>query len=202
MQKLDTPSHADSPLFVGMDVHKKTLMICVYDSETSTLIDERQLPNDWSKIRKYMARMRKQYGALRCCYEASSSGFALYRALRAEGVHCAVIAPSSIPRRPGDRVKTDRRDARKLATLYAAGLLTPVRVPDEEREAVRLLVRCRADLMDALKRAKQRALFFVQVRGYSYSGGSCWTRAFRTWITTLPLSATSRCIRTCTRSRT
>ena len=186
MQKYTQPSTFASPLFVGMDVHKKTIAFCVYDDETGELIDERQLPNDWAKVRKYIDKVRKQHGEPQCCYEASSCGFVLYRAL---GVHCDVIAPSSIPRRPGDRVKTDRRDARKLATLYAASLLTPVTVPDEEREAMRSLVRCRADLVDVLTRTKQRALFFVQARGYRYRGGSHWTCAFRKWITTLPLSA-------------
>ncbi len=193
MQTHPPPSTFTSPLFIGMDVHKATIAVCVYNDDTGEIIDERQLPNDLPKIRKYMDRVRKQHGEPQCCYEASSCGFVLYRALRAMDVQCAVIAPSSIPRRSGDRVKTDRRDARKLATLYAAGLLTPVTVPDEEREAVLALVRCRADLVDTLTRTKQRALFFVQARGYRYTGGSHWTGAFRAWIAALPLSTVDQC---------
>ena len=95
------------------------------------------------------------------CYEASSCGFGLQRALEAQGVSCEVVAPSSIPRRPGERVKTDRRDARKLATLYAAGLLTTISIPDEEQEAIRSLLRCRGDLTGTIGQTKQRILSFV-----------------------------------------
>lgn len=189
MQKTSLPSHTASSLFVGMDVHKKTIVVCVYDDSTGGVVDERQLPNDVPKIHKYLRQVQRRYGAVRCCYEASSCGFGLQRALQAQSVPCEVIAPSSIPRRPGERVKTDRRDASKLATLYAAGLLTPVCVPEEEQEAVRSLLRCRADLVESITRTKQRILSFIQTRGFRYKGQTHWTKVFRTWVRALPVAA-------------
>ena len=141
MQKQTQPSTSASSLFVGMDVHKRSIALCVYDKSVEEVVDERQLPNNMPKIRKYIRQLQRRYGAVRCCYEALSCGFGLQRAMQAQGVPCEVIAPSSIPRRPVERVKTDRRDALKLATLYAAGLLRPVCVPEEEEEAVRSLLR-------------------------------------------------------------
>ncbi len=172
-----------------MDVHKKSIALCVYDNSAGEAVDERQLPNDMPKIRKYIRQVQRRYGALRCCYEASSCGFGLQRALQAQGVPCEVIAPSSIPRRSGERVKTDRRDASKLATLYAAGLLRPVCVPEEEQEAARSLLRCRADLVESITRTKQRILCFLQTRGFRYTGATHWTKAFRRWLSALPVAA-------------
>ena len=99
-----------------------------------------------------------------------------------------MIAPSSIPRRLGARVKTDQLDAKNLATLYAAGLLTPICVPDEEREAIRSLLRCRGDLTDTITRMKQRILAFLLTRGFQYSGKSHWTKTFHTWVRALPMA--------------
>ena len=125
-----------SRLYVGMDVHKRTIALCVYDSDRGIVIDERELKHDLPKVRKYLERLQRRSREIRCCYEASSCGYGLHRVLEAQGIRCEVIAPSSIPRRSGDRVKTDRRDAQKLAILYAAGLLTPVHVTDSYHEAV------------------------------------------------------------------
>ena len=119
---------------------------------------------------------------MRICYEASSCGFGLQRALHAHGILCEVIAPSSIPSRSGERIKTDRRVARKLATLYAAGLLTPICVPDADQEALRSLVRCRTSLVDTKTRVKQQILAFLQTRGFRYPGRTSWTKMFHTWL--------------------
>ncbi len=142
------------------------------------VIDERQLSNDRPKIHKYFRKIQRCYGVVLCCYEAPSCGFGLQRALKAQGVSCEVIAPSYIPRRSGERVKTDRRDAKELATLYAAGLLMPVCMPEEEQEAARSLPRCRADLVKSTTQSKQRILSFLQVRGFRFTGGSNWTKGF------------------------
>lgn len=136
MQNYIKPFTSVSSISVGMDVHKKTIALCIYHSETGAILDERALPHDLPKITKYLRKAQSHHGMLRCCYEVSSCGFGLQRTLQANGISCEVVAPSSIPRRSGDRVKTDWRDARKLATLYAAGLLTPIRVPDEEQESL------------------------------------------------------------------
>ncbi len=103
-------------VFVGLDVHRDTIAACAYDPASKAVCLEVELPSDnRAKLRKVMARIRGSFGEPRCYYEASSCGYTLYRTLRDDGISCAVIAPSSIPRRAGDRVKTDRRDAEKLA---------------------------------------------------------------------------------------
>ena len=117
-------------IFVGMDVHTKTIVFFVYNAHAGEILHERELPHDLPKVIKYLQKVQDHHGQVRSCYEASSCGFGLYRALQARGISCEVIAPSSIPRRPGERVKTDRRDAKNFATLYAAGLLTTICIPD------------------------------------------------------------------------
>ena len=188
MRNYIKPSTSASSIFVGMDVHKRTIASCVYDAETGAILDERELPHDLPNITKYLRKVQDHHGLLRSCYEASSCGFGLQRTLEVNGICCEVIAPSSIPRRSGDRVKTDRRDAQKLATLYAAGLLTPIHVPDEEQEALRSLLRCRGDLSETMTRTKQRILAFLQVRGFAYSGKSRWTQKFYVWLRALPIT--------------
>jgi transposase len=95
------------------------------------------LPSDNPTIVRFVRRLERRAGAVRCCYEAGPCGFELQRALTAAGVPCDVIAPALIPRRPGDRIKTDRRDAGQLAILYRAGALTPIHIPTEHEEAAR-----------------------------------------------------------------
>lgn len=129
-----------------------------------------------------MASISSKYGAFRACYEASYSGTALYELLTELGVDCAIIAPGSIPRRQGDRIKTDRRDARKLAEYFAAGLLTECYVPDPELIAARGLVRSRSALMKNLHRSKMQVIHFLHARGHSYNEGSYWTQKFMVWV--------------------
>ena len=107
----------EPPLFVGMDVHKATIVVCAFDSGTGEIVDERKLPNDWPKIRKYIERVQKRYGTVECCYEASSCGFALYRELRAMDVHCDVIVPSLIPAATGSRRITGTHESWPPYTL-------------------------------------------------------------------------------------
>ncbi len=116
MQSYTNSSTPGCSIAVGMDVHKKTIVLCVYNAFTSEILDERELPHDLPKVLKYFQKVQGRHGRVRACYEASSCGFGLQRALDARGILCEVVAPSSIPRRSGERVKTDRRDARKLAT--------------------------------------------------------------------------------------
>ena len=171
-----------------MDVHKHTIAFCVYDSDRGDVLDERELAHDLPKVFNYLERLQRRCRELRCCYEASSCGYELHRGLQARGIPCEVIAPSSIPRRSGERVKTDRRDAKKLATLYAAGLLTPVHVPDSDQEAVRSLLRCRADLVETITQTKQRIQALLQTRGFRYTVGRPWTKAYHAWVCGLPMT--------------
>ncbi len=187
MQNYTKTITSSSSISVGMDVHKKTIAFCLDHAETGVVLDERELLHDLPKVINYLQKVQTRHGELSCGYEASSCGFRLQRTLQAKGISCEGIAPSSMPRRSGDRVKTDRRDAKKLATMYAAGVLTPIHIPDEAQEALRSLLRCRGDLSDTIPRMKQRILAFLQVRGFAYSK-TRWTQKFHTWLRALPIT--------------
>ena len=122
--------------------------------------------------------------ALRFCYEAGPCGYGVYRQLTAMGHECTVVAPSLIPRRPGDRIKTDRRDALALARLRRNGELTAVWVPDQEQEAMRDLERCREDMTHSERRVRQRLNSFLQRHSRIFSGRSRWTQAHFRWLET------------------
>ncbi len=183
----DNHSNLNS-IIAGLDVHQDSITACIFNSSTGEILSQEQLKNQPVSIGKFIKRIRARFGEPRCCYEASSCGFVLYRQLREFGVECDVIAPSSIPRRSGDRIKTDRRDAEKLATLYAAGLLTAVDVPDQELEATRALVRCRAAMVTEVTRTKHRAIKFLQTRGCVYRDGTNWSQRFWLWLAKVDLS--------------
>jgi transposase len=116
------------------------------------------------------------------CYEAGGCGYGIHRQLTALGHHCLVVAPSMITRKPGDRIKTDRRDSEKLAVLHRSGDLTPVWVPDTTHEALRDLVRARVDASMHLMRARQQLLSFLLRHGRSYTAGKNWTIRHRRWL--------------------
>jgi transposase len=127
--------------FVGMDVHAETIAVAVAEGREEV----RALgiiPNRPEAVRRLQGKLGKP-GTFRVCYEAGPTGYALYWQLTKLGVHCEVIAPSLVPSKPRERIKTDRRDAEKLARSYRAGDLTPVWVPDSKHEAIRDLVRAR-----------------------------------------------------------
>jgi transposase len=141
-----------------------------------------QLASDIPTIRRFVRKVQRR-GAARCCYEAGPCGFELQRALAADGVACDVIAPALIPRRAGDRIKTDRRDAAQLAVLYRAGALTAVHVPTEQEEAVRDLLRCREAIRADLLRARHRLGKFLLRHGRRFTGTKrAWTRAHDAWV--------------------
>ena len=139
------------------------------------------MPHDVAKIRKYFARLSKR-GTIRACYEASGCGYVLQRALTKWGVGCEVIAPSLIPQRSGDRRKTDKRDAAKLARLYRAGELTAIRIPDEAEEQVRSLVRCRETLTREILKSRHYVLKLLLARGRVYRDGQNWTQRHWDWL--------------------
>ena len=125
--------------YLGLDVHADTIACAVADSGGEVL-DLGIIPNTDNAVARLLKRVGRE-GEVRACYEAGPTGFALYWQLTRRGVHCDVIAPTLIPKRPGDRIKTDRRDARQLARLYRAGELTAIWIPDEQHEALRDLAR-------------------------------------------------------------
>lgn len=167
--------------YVGMDVHKDSIVCVLLPAGSETPISERKLINDKIALKKWITKWDKVYD-LRCCYEASSCGYVIHRWLLEIGVTCDVIAPSLIPVRPGDKIKTDRRDALKLARLYRAGELVRVYVPTEEDEAVRGLVRCRETLQKEVVQSKHYVLKFLSARGLPYQGKSNWTQAHWRYI--------------------
>ena len=155
--------------FVGLDVHKATIAVCVAEAGRDGGVRfVGEIANEPAALDKLVARLGRGGRELRFAYEAGPCGYGVYRHLRDRGVECVVVAPSKIPRRPGDRIKTDRRDTTALVRLHRAGELTPVWVPDPEHEAMRDLVRARADMAEALRNARQRLNGFLLRHGRSY----------------------------------
>jgi len=143
-------------IHLGLDVHKDSISVGVLEPGSDSPAVDR-IFHDEPSVRRLVDRFADR-GRLRVCYEAGPTGYELARLLASLGVSCQVIAPSLIPRAPGDRVKTDKRDCRRLARLHRAGELTAIRVPTVAEEAVRDLCRARADLVDDRDRARTRLL--------------------------------------------
>lgn len=163
-----------------MDVHKKTISSGVLEpGSMSPLVDT--ISADDESVRRLIARF-PDHRRVWACYEAGPTGYELARTLRDAGMRCDVIAPSLIPTRSGDRVKTDRRDARRLAQLHRAGQLTAVRVPTAPEEAVRDLCRARADMVIDLTRAQHRLGKFLLRHGRVWRDGENWTMKHHVWI--------------------
>ena len=142
----------DHSIYVGMDIHKASIAVAVADGGRGG--DVRfmgEVPNRPEAVARLAAKLGKPRRRLRFCYEAGPCGYGVQRQLAAAGQECVVVAPSLIPSRPGERVKTDRRDAVMLAKLHRAGELTAVWVPDAAHEAMRDLVRARAAAMRAVR---------------------------------------------------
>ncbi|MGH8566389.1 MAG: IS110 family transposase [Gammaproteobacteria bacterium] len=167
----------DNVTHLGLDVHKETIAVAVL-RPGELVPDERVIPNTPEALRKLISRSPRR---LATCYEAGPTGYDTHRLLTSLGVPCDVIAPTLTPRRAGQRVKTDRLDARMLARLHRAGELTPIRVPSPEEEAVRDLVRVREDLKDDRKRARQRLRSFLLRYGRRHEGSGRWTLALEAW---------------------
>jgi transposase len=179
---------------VAFDQHAVTTVAAVLlpGQRTPTL---HSLTSDSPTILRFVTRLQREVGTVHCCYEAGPCGFELQRAMSAEGISCAVIAPALIPRRAGDRIKTDRRDAGQLAVLFRAGALTAIHVPTDQEEAVRDLLRCREDIRADLLRARHRLSKFLLRHGRRYTATkSTWGPRHLTWLRaqTWPLPALTR----------
>jgi len=136
---------------IGLDVHKETVAVAVARSGGGDVQPLGWMPNRPDAVARLMRKLGRK-GSLKVAYEAGPCGYGIYRQLTEMGIECVVVAPSLIPQRPGDRIKTDRRDATKLARLLRSGDLTPVWVPDREHEAFRDLVRAREDIKQDVHR--------------------------------------------------
>ncbi len=167
---------------IAFDTSKDVLVAGVLRPGEETLTIDRFF-NDEPSIRRFVKGFPSP-AAIRTCYEAGPLGYELYRLLGSLGVSCQVIAPSLIPLAPGDRVKTDKRDARRLVRQFRAGELVAVRVPSKKEGAVRDLCRARIDAVEDLTRAKARLGHFLVRHGRIWRGGDAWTDRHRKWLGT------------------
>lgn len=166
--------------FVGMDVHARTIAIAVADGDGVRSVGV--IPNRPDTLRRIMKRLGPP-ASLRACYEAGPCGYGVYRELMAMGIHCEVIAPTLVPKKAGDRVKTDRRDAEKLARCYRSGDLTPIWIPGFDHEALRDLLRAREAAIKDQTRARHRLQKFLLRHGrLTPEGMTTWTQRHVDWV--------------------
>ena len=180
----------------------KSTTIIAFDQHAATTVAAVLLPgqrmparhtltSDTATIIRLVERLRRQ-GPVQCCYEAGPCGFELQRALTARQIPCDVIAPALIPRRAGDRIKTDRRDAGQLAVLYRAGALTAIHIPTDQEEAARDLLRCREDIRADVLRARHRLSKFLLRHGRRFTATKkAWSKRHDAWLRaqTWPIAA-------------
>ena len=179
--------------FVGLDVHKNSIVIALLRPGQNTPL-EWKVSNEPGAVHRLIRRLeRESEGGLQCCYEAGPTGYVLKRQMDRAGIACQVIAPSLTPIKPGCPIKTDRRDARKLAELLRAGMLTEVVPPTEEEEAVRDLTRSRDDAQRDLTRARNRLSKFLMRRGcvYAIDRKPTWSQKYRAWLRALTFQRTA-----------
>ncbi|QTC39916.1 IS110 family transposase [Bacillus sp. V3] len=175
----------DTIKYVGLDVSKEKIAVAIAEEGRQEPRYWGMIPHTSSAVKKLMKKLGSPEN-LRVCYEAGPTGYPLYRLFLALGIHCEVIAPSLIPKRPGERIKTDRRDSLRLAQLYRAGELTSIYVPTEEDEALRDLVRCREDAKEDELRIKHRlSKFLLRNNIKPPSGVNKWTVKYFNWLDTL-----------------
>ena len=178
-------------LYIGLDVHREAVAIAVAEQgRKGEVRDYGQISNDLHALERFITRLRQTHGkrvTLRACYEAGPCGFGVARRLQQLGVECAVVAPSLTPTRAGDRLKTDKRDARKLARLLRAGELSAIYIPEPTDEAIRDLCRARSDAVDDRRRSRHRLKAFLLRHGYRYQGRTSWNAAHERYLRELML---------------
>ena len=173
-------------LHIGLDVHKNSIVVATAHSEGdepshygkwggSTLAAERGLL-------KLLKKFSLEKDDVKICYEAGPTGFVLARRLLRLGYDCIIVAPSAVPKKPGERIKTDKRDATKLARLLRAGELNGIHIPDAKDEAIRDVCRARTDASEALARSKQQLGMFLLRNGIHYDGKTNWTHAHMNYL--------------------
>ncbi len=178
-------SRRKGPIHLGLDVHKDSISVAILHPNDEA-VDVERIFHDEISVRRLVGRFGDPRD-LRACYEAGPTGYELHRLLTLLGVRCQVIAPSLIPKAPGDRIKTDRRDARRLARLHRAGELTAIRVPSPQEEAVRDLCRARDDAVTDRTRARHRLSKFLLRHGQVWRGGNQWTLTHDRWLRSIRL---------------
>ena len=176
-------------LYVGLDVHKNSTDVAIATGRSNGKVRSYgKIASTPDALTKLVKKLQADDQQLRFVYEAGPCGYQIYRHLNSHAIHCSVVAPSMIPRRSGDRIKTDRRDAINLVRLFRAGELTSIYVPTPEDEAIRDLLRCRDDMKRFERKARQRLLSFLLRHGHQYSGKKNWTKGFYNWLATVKFS--------------
>jgi transposase len=174
--------------YVGLDVHKKSISLAFANAKTgSAPVFCKKLPNDLPLLLRKLRELGAP-GTVKVCYEAGPTGYRLYRELCAAGYDCVVIAPALTPKTPGDKVKTDRIDALRLAECLRNGQLKAIRVPTEEEEALRDLLRAREDIKHSETNLKRQISALMLRHGHCWNEKSTWTKAHREWISTRPFA--------------
>ena len=177
---------AKRSMFVGMDVHKESIDISLAEEGRDGEVRHYGvIPGDLEALAKVVRALRAPTRRLRFVYEAGPCGFGIHRYLTAQGEDCVVVNPSSMPKRSGDRIKTDRRDGDALARLHRAGELTAIYIPTADDEALRDLVRAREDAVGLSTQAKHRLKAFLLRQGRRYPGRAGWTLPYRRWLADL-----------------
>jgi transposase len=166
-------------LFIGLDVHTQSIAPCLAPSHSTELRPYGLIGGTHDDVLRLLKKLSAAHPdhPLKICYEAGPHGYPLCRCLRAHGYDCIIVAPSKVPRKPGDRVKTNRRDAQQLARLYRAGELTAIYVPDPQDEAVRDLIRARFQVGRQQHRARQQLKMFLLRHNIRYAGKTSWNAA-------------------------
>jgi transposase len=167
-----------------MDVHQETIRLAVLSDTEATFLEERTVPTEVTALRRALRPWGERY-RLQCFYEASSCGYVVQRWLAQAEIACTVVAASKTPRAAGNRVKTDRRDARTLAIQGRANQLAPVHVPTLEDEALRGLAHQYAAQRQAVRAARQRVQAWLLLRGQQYQAGTVWTSCYWQWLKAL-----------------
>ena len=182
------PDAGSYPAYIGLDVHKETIAISVARAGRDETEFRAEIANKPKKVIKLVDQLNQEFAGeiLLFCYEAGPCGYGLYRQLLELGHDCHVVAPSLIPKKPGEQIKTDRRDASKLARHLRGGDLTAVWVPDEEQEAMRDLTRARGDMKQQETKARQQLNGYVLRHGHAWpSNKTRWTQTHYNWLESL-----------------
>lgn len=171
-------------IYIGIDVHKDTYTLSSFLFSTNRVFGQSTIANSSNLVKKYVEKIQKEYpgSEVLCGYEAGPTGYGLYRDVERYGIPCVIMAPTTLPKASGDRVKNDRLDAQLLSKQLAFGTYSAVYVPTTKDEAVKNFTRLRNTRKTALKKAKQNLLAFLLLVGNCYPDGSYWTLKHYAWL--------------------